>query len=75
MSAITRLHYEGAKPVRETLQETTITDAVDATVAHLRTRNREVVIEKMTTDSAQLWAGEDTKWQCFGRMYFLELDH
>lgn len=69
---ITRTHFEGVNPVRVTLPESTLPDAVEATLAHIRTQHPHALVLRMNGTEATLWGGRDPEYIEFGLCYFLK---
>ena len=73
MAAITLTTFNGATPVRETLPQTNLADAVEATMARAREAYEYVKVMSMGPDSADIWASRSETNPEFGEGYFLEV--
>lgn len=73
MPTITLTTFDGATPVTETLPQTTLADAVEATLARARTEWPEAFVQHMWPDGADLWGCKSRDYQCFGTGYYLNV--
>lgn len=73
MATITLTTFNGAAPVRETLPQANLADAVEATLNRARETYEHVKVMSMGPDSADIWASRSETHPEFGEGYFLEV--
>lgn len=73
MATITLTTFNDATPVRETLPQTNLADAVEATLSRARETYEHVKVMSMGPDEATIWGARSEEYPCFGEGYFLEV--
>lgn len=72
MATITLTTFDGATPVRETLPQTNMEDAVEATINRARETYEHVKLMASGPSEATIWGARSEEYPCFGEGYFLE---
>lgn len=71
--AITRVHFEGASPIKEVLDYDNLTDATEATLKHARKRYKHAWITNMWPDGVDVWACDHPDYPGFGEGFYLHV--
>lgn len=73
MATIELITFNGATPVRETLPQTNLADAVEATLNRAWETYEHVKLMTSGPSEVAIWGARSEEYPCFGEGYFLEV--